>query len=129
MCGADGEKSCVLRGKENFPKVCRPDHPQRGSGEPLARPPRHGDRSLHQAGGEDDGQVGAAVETDFDFLEPGGDIGGHADQIAEDLAGLGVVAEVLDEGIGSLKPLKEGLDFSLICNYHSYRMTEAESRN
>jgi hypothetical protein len=35
--------------------------------------------------------VGATVEADPDFIVSDGDVGGHVDEIAEDLARLGIV--------------------------------------
>jgi hypothetical protein len=37
------------------------------------------------------GEVGATVEADPDFIVSDGDVGGHVDEIAEDLARLGIV--------------------------------------
>jgi hypothetical protein len=53
----------------------------------LTFPPRDLDRFIKQARGENDGQVGTAVETDFDLVERDGDGGRQIDEIAKDLAG------------------------------------------
>src|ERR1700690_10206 len=55
--------------------------------EGAAIPPRDGDGFVDEAGGEDDGQVGATVEAHCDLGFGDGDIGWHVDEVAEDLAG------------------------------------------
>ena len=56
----------------------------------AAVPPRDYHRFIEESRGEDDGEMGAAMETHGDFIFGDGDIGGHVDEITEDLAGLGV---------------------------------------
>ncbi len=51
-------------------------------------PPRYVDGSVDGTGGEDDGEVGPAVEADAEPAVFDEDVGGHVDQIAEDLPGL-----------------------------------------
>src|SRR5512136_2964982 len=59
--------------------------------ERLGVPPRDGNGFVEDSGGEDDGEVGAAMEADGDFAVRDGDVGGHVDEVAEDEAGLGLV--------------------------------------
>ena len=54
-------------------------------------PPGDGDGLIDESGGEDDGKMGAAVEADPDLVVGDGDIGRHVDEIAKDLACLGVI--------------------------------------
>ena len=74
----------------NWPNIgaCRPvlDEAER-----IAVPPGDGDRFVEDAGGEDDGEVGATMEAHPDFTLRDGDVGGHIDEVAEDEARLGVV--------------------------------------
>ena len=49
------------------------------------------DGFVDETGGEDDGEVGAAVEAHPNFGFGDGDASGHVDEVAEDLAGLGVI--------------------------------------
>src|ERR1700687_5269917 len=41
--------------------------------------------------GEDDGEVGAAMEAHRDFAVRDGDVGGHVDEVAEDQSRLGLI--------------------------------------
>jgi hypothetical protein len=59
--------------------------------EGLVVPPRNCDGFIEEARCEDDGEMGAAMEAHRDFVLGNGDIGRHVDEIAEDLAGLGIV--------------------------------------
>ena len=46
---------------------------------------------VEESGGENDGQVSASMEADGDSAVGDVDVGGHVDEVAEDLSGLGVV--------------------------------------
>ena len=59
--------------------------------EGAAVPPGDGDGFVDEAGGEDDGEMGAAVEAHADLAVGDGDVGGHVDEVAEDLARLSVI--------------------------------------
>ena len=52
---------------------------------------QNGNGLIEQARGQHDGEMGAAVEAHGNFGWRGGDIGRHVDQVAEDLARLGIV--------------------------------------
>jgi hypothetical protein len=54
-------------------------------------PPRDRDGFIDETGGEDDREVCAAVEAHPDFVFGDGNVGRHVDEVAEDLARLGVV--------------------------------------
>src|ERR1700675_140600 len=59
--------------------------------ERTAVPPGDGDGFVDEAGGEDDREVGAAVEAHADLALGDGDVGGHVDEVAEDLARLNII--------------------------------------
>ncbi len=52
--------------------------------EGIVVPPGDGNRFVEDSGGEDDGQMGAAMEADPDFAIGDGDVGRHVDEVAED---------------------------------------------
>jgi hypothetical protein len=54
--------------------------------------------------------VGATVEADPDFIVSDGDVGGHVDEVAEDLARLGIVVAAHAAGTG-----EEILNSSVVC--------------
>ena len=56
-----------------------------------AVPPRYRNRFVEDSRGEDDGEVGAAMEAHDDFVVGDGYVGGHVDKVAEDQAGLCIV--------------------------------------
>jgi hypothetical protein len=67
-------------------------------GEPLLKepqgsavPPWDFDGFIEQPGGENDGKVRTAMESHRDFVLGDGDFGRHVDEIAENLARLGIV--------------------------------------
>jgi hypothetical protein len=67
-------------------------------GEPLLKepqgsavPPRDFDGFIEQPGGENNGKMGTAMESHRDFVPGDGDFGRHVDEIAENLARLGIV--------------------------------------
>jgi len=53
--------------------------------------PRNVDGFIEKAGCENDRQMGAAMELHGDFVVGDGYVGRHVDEIAEDLARLGIV--------------------------------------
>ena len=53
-------------------------------------PPWHLDRCVEEVRGDDDGQVGTAVEANVDLGLGDGDVGWGVDEVAEDVASLGV---------------------------------------
>src|SRR5205085_7463593 len=55
-----------------------------------AVPPGDWEEFVEESGGEDDWQMGTTVEADGDLFATDGNIGGHVDEVAEDLAGLGI---------------------------------------
>jgi hypothetical protein len=57
----------------------------------IAVPPGDGNRFVEDSGGEDDGQMGAAMEAHADFAIADRDVGRHVDEVVEDQAGLGLV--------------------------------------
>jgi TolB-like protein len=59
--------------------------------ERAAVPPGDGDGFVDKAGGENDREVGAAVEADADLALGDSDVGGHVDEVAENLARLSVI--------------------------------------
>ena len=58
--------------------------------EATAVPPRDYDGFIDETGGDHDGKMGAPVESDW-FIFSNGDVGRHVDEVAEDLACLGIV--------------------------------------
>jgi hypothetical protein len=54
-------------------------------------PPRDRDWVIDETGGKDDRKMCAAVEAYPDFVLGYGDVGRHVDEVAEDLARLGIV--------------------------------------
>ena len=59
--------------------------------EGAAVPPWDGNGFVDQAGGQDDGQVGASVESHGDLAVGDGDVGGHIDDVTVDLSRLSVI--------------------------------------
>src|SRR5258708_12283912 len=57
--------------------------------EGIVVPPGDGNRFVEDSGGEDDGQMGAAMEAHPDFAIGDGDVCRHVDEVAEDHAGFG----------------------------------------
>ena len=66
--------------------------------EGIVVPPGDGNRFVEDSGGEDDGQMGAAMEAHPDFAIGDGDVGRHVDEVAEDLARLRVIVSAHASG-------------------------------
>jgi hypothetical protein len=83
--------------------------------EGTAVPPGDGDGLVDKAGGEDDREMGAAVEAHADLAVGYGDVGGHVDEVAEDLPRLSVIVaahavghqaiEARDEAVKLIRPI------------------------
>ena len=61
-------------------------------------PPSDRDGFIDESGGEDDGQMGPAMESEPDFGVGDGDVGWHIDEVAEDLARLSIVVSAHTAG-------------------------------
>jgi len=69
-----------------------------------AVPPRDFDGFIEQPGGENNGKMGTAMESHRDFVLGDGDFGRHVDEIAENLARLGIVVAAHAAGHEAIEP-------------------------